>query len=124
MFMRSEVIHTYKPLTNGELIRKRRLYGPVDISLNTHSRPVSYEVLRANITKVRYCRDFGRIEACVAVTYSHHPSSPPRTAYLLTSVPLRRAGQPQDLRQRLIQTAISLSVRFDQQEREGALKVA
>ncbi|MEX3314868.1 hypothetical protein [Sulfitobacter sp. PS-8MA] len=124
MYMRSDVIHSYTPLTPGELIRKRRLYDPVDIALDARSRPVSYEVLRANITKVRYCRDFGRIEACVAVAYAHHPSSPPRTAYLLTSVPLRRAGQPQDLRKRLIQTAIALSIRFDQQEREGALKVA
>jgi len=123
MFKRLEVIDS-STFTRGEVIRRRRLYDPVYLSFDPESRPVGYEILRANITKARYCRDFGRIEACVAVTYAHHPSVPPRTAFLLTSVPLRRKGQPQDLRTRLIQTAVSLSVRMDQQEREAALKAA
>jgi len=124
MFERPEVNNSYLPLTRGDIIRKRRVYDPVHLSFDTSSRPVAYEVLRANLTNVRYCRDFGRVEACVAVTYAHHPSVPPRTAYLLASVSLRRAGQPQELRKRLIQTAVKLSIMFDQQDREGLLKAA
>lgn len=124
MFTRPEAFDNYRPLTRGEIIRRRRVHEPVHVAYDAKCRPVAHEVLRAEITKVRYCRDFGRVEACVAITYSHHPSVPPRTDFLLTNVPLRRAGQPQDLRARLIQSAIGLSIRFGQQHREITLKAA
>ena len=113
---------TYRPLTRGDIIRSKRQHRPVTLTISGHS--VSYDVLRATLSDVHYCRDFGRIEARVAVTYAAHPSALPRTTVLLVSVPLHRRGQRHELRQRLIETAVALSVRFDMQQTEVMLRAA
>ena len=106
----------FRPLTRGDILRSKRAHDPVTLMHQGH--PVTYEVLRATLGRVRYCRGFGRIEARVAVTYAAHPAALPRTAVLLVSVPLGRKGQNADLRRRLIHTALGLSHRFDQQHKE------
>lgn len=81
-------------------------------------------VLAATIRNVRRYRDFCRIEAIVTVTFQYHPALPPRTERLLTSVPYRPYGRPNDFRHRLIKSAINLSVLMHRSEREVDLRAA
>lgn len=100
-------------LTAGDIIRRRRTYDPVLVSSPLDAHTLAYKVIEARFLSVRYDRDFGKVEAMVEVTYSSHPSAPPRTVCLLTSVPSRGIGQRQEFRQRLVQRAVSISVMFD-----------
>ncbi|UOA32320.1 hypothetical protein DSM110093_02110 [Sulfitobacter sp. DSM 110093] len=104
-------------LTAGDIIRRRRSFDPVNVFHTPSEPPVRYTVSEARFRKVHYARDFGRVEAMVEVTYMRHPSEPPRTVCLRASVSLGGSGQRRDLRQRLIQSAVNLSVLFDRLNR-------
>ena len=87
-------------------------------------QPVSSRtVLSTHIDKVKRYRDFCRIEAIVTVTFQYHPSLPARTERLLTSVPFGPLGQKNNFRQRLIDSAINLSVLMHRAERGGTLRI-
>jgi len=98
-------------LTTGDIIRRRRSYDPVTVSCS--SGPVAFEIIEARFENVHFARDFSKVEAMVEVTYRRHPAEPTRSVCLRANVPLRRIGQRQELRQRLIQSAVNLSALFD-----------
>lgn len=82
----------------------------------------SLKVLNARFEQVRRYRGFCRMEAIVTVTFQYHPSLPPRTERLLTSVPIKATGVQHNFRQRLIKSAINLSVLMHRAERGGCLR--
>ncbi|WP_417526123.1 hypothetical protein [Marinovum sp.] len=87
-------------------------------------RGASSKILAARFDQVRRHRDYCRVEAVVTVTFQYHPSLPPRTERLLTSVPCSCAQEAQDLRQRLIDSAMRLAVLMHRSDREGQLRAA
>ncbi len=114
-------------------------YAPITLSMNApHSTPSdpipigrkaaqsapSLRVLDADIQQVHHCRDFCRIEAFVTVTYLSHPAQPPHTARVLTSVPLLGHGQDNNLRTRLIESAVRLSILLNRTHQNGLSKAA
>lgn len=74
-------------------------------------------VLSASFREVRRYREFGRVEALVTVVFQYHPALPPRVERLPTSVPILPGGQPNRLRERLIESAISLAVLMHRTDR-------
>ncbi|MEQ5827419.1 hypothetical protein J3456_08600 [Sulfitobacter sp. NFXS29] len=102
-------------LNAGDIIRRRRSYEPVTVCHPSDEFPAVLNICSARFHSVHHDRDFGRVEAVVEVTYTHHPRAMPQTVYLRTNVPLRPAGQRQELRQRLIQSAVTLSVLINRQ---------
>lgn len=65
-------------------------------------------IIDAIVNEARRCRDFGRVEARVTLTYEPYPGAPAMTRTLLTSVaPHDPKGR--DLRTRLIADAVLLA---------------
>lgn len=100
-------------LNVGDIIRRKRSYNPVSVCHPSDEYPVVLTISSARFHGVHYARDFGRVEALVEVTYTRHPSAMPQTVCLRTNVSLRPAGERQELRQRLIQRAVALSILFN-----------
>lgn len=74
-------------------------------------------VLSASFRRVRRYREFCRVEALVTVVFQYHPALPPRVERLLTSVPILPDGHTNRLRERLIESAISLAVLMHRTDR-------
>ncbi|MFG6530957.1 MULTISPECIES: hypothetical protein [unclassified Sulfitobacter] len=109
---RSTAPETPGPITSlnaGDILRRKRSYDPVTVGHPSDECPVTLTICDARFHSVHYARDFGRVEAMVEVTYTCHPAAMPQRVYLRTNVPLRPAGQRQELRRRLIQSAVTLS---------------
>ena len=109
---RSTAPETLGPITSlnaGDILRRKRSYDPVPLGHPSDECPVTLTICDARFHRVQYARDFGRVEAMVEVTYTCHPAAMPQRVYLRTNVPLRTAGQRQELRRRLIQSAVTLS---------------
>lgn len=65
-------------------------------------------IIDAIVNEARRCRDFGRVEARVTLTYEPYPGAPALTRTLLTSVaPHDPKGR--DLRTRLVADAVRLA---------------
>lgn len=74
-------------------------------------------VLSASFREVRRHRESGRVEALVTVVFQYHPALPPRAERLPVSVLILPNGQPNRLRERLIESAISLAVLMHRTDR-------
>ena len=79
----------------------------------------SLRVKRCVFTKVRRDQTFGRVQAKVLITIQYHPSLPPRTETLLTSVPFSVTDGKGSLRARLIRDAVNLAVLMDRADRRS-----
>jgi len=95
------------------------------------SRPVAptaegstLRLLRSKIVRVRLNRDYRRVEAKVMVTFQYHPSLPPRTEVILTSVPVESGAPRGSLRRRLIKDALQLAVLMHRADQEEIARVA
>ncbi|MFG6561044.1 hypothetical protein [Sulfitobacter sp. 1A15299] len=109
---RSTAPETSGPITSlnaRDILRRKCSYDPVTFCLPSDDSPVTLTICDARFHSVHHARDFGRVEAMVEVTYTCHPAAMPQRVYLRTNVPLRPAGQRQELRRRLIQSAVILS---------------
>lgn len=65
-------------------------------------------IIDATVTKARRCRDWGRIEAIVSLTYEIYPGGPVETRRMLTSV-AARDPKGRDLRTSLVTDAVRLA---------------
>lgn len=66
-------------------------------------------ILDAAVTDVRHRRDFGRVEARVALTFQPSPGAPAQTRTFLTSAPARDP-RGRDLRARLVTDAVRMAL--------------
>ena len=78
----------------------------------------------AEFSQVRRYKDFCRIEAIVYVTFTIHPSLPPISTSILTSVPTPRSFEHGQLRRKLIRSAVNLALLMPQYSQEELLRTA
>lgn len=114
MFANHEVFESAVPALSCEPAQ------PVRTPVRKSSR--APQVLYASFSHVRRYRDYCRVEAIVTVTFRYHPALPPRTERLLTAVPILPEGQTNRFRERLIESAINLSVLMHRAERGVSLR--
>ena len=96
----------------------------VRLRVGSANERATFRVLDAQFSRVKHCREFCRVEAYVTVTYLYHPAMPPLVACLLTSVPLTAHGYDNNVRTRLIESAVRLSVLLNRQNASAHAQAA